>query len=139
MFFYFIWDKVFKNGPSIICGRFKKIEGIWSALSHRLKAIFVLEKRKFLSWLFVSIKNDLIMKLRLISKFMTSQSGKQMITIRMIPNNLSSKDNQAMKFGQLTKYSVRNISLQKSCRKWGGKLVPHLFLFFEKALDKVKL
>ena len=57
------------------------------------------------------------MKLRLISKFMTSQSGKQMITIRMIPNILSSKDNQGMKFGQLTKYNVRNISLQKSCRK----------------------
>ena len=57
------------------------------------------------------------MKLRLISKFMTSQSGKQMITIRMILNILSSKDNQAMKFGQLTKYNVRNISLQKSCRK----------------------
>ena len=57
------------------------------------------------------------MKLRLISKFMTSQSRKQMIRIRMIPNILSNKSNQAMKFGQLTKYSVRNISLQKSCRK----------------------
>ena len=28
-----------------------------------------------------------------------------------------SKDNEAMKFGQLIKYGARNIILQKSCRK----------------------
>ena len=30
-----------------------------------------------------------------------------------------SKGNQAMKFGQFTKYSVKDIFTQKSCRKWG--------------------
>ena len=43
-----------------------------------------------------------------------------------------------MKFGELTKYSVRNIFLQKSCRKWGIGLVLNTFLFFKKASCKVK-
>ena len=42
-----------------------------------------------------------------------------------------------MKFGQLIEYNKRNILFQKSCRK-GGKLVPDFFLFFKKALFKVK-
>ena len=39
---------------------------------------------------------------------MTSQTGQQM---QMLPNISRSKGNQAMKFGQLMKYSVRNIFL----------------------------
>ena len=35
--------------------------------------------------------------------------------IHILPNISRSKDNQAMKFGQLIKYSVRSIFLQKSC------------------------
>ena len=42
---------------------------------------------------------------------MTSQPGKQIITMHILPNDSRSKDNQAMKFGQLIKYSVRNIFL----------------------------
>ena len=42
---------------------------------------------------------------------MTSQTGKQIITINVLPNISRSKDSQAMKFGQLKKYSVRNIFL----------------------------
>ena len=40
---------------------------------------------------------------------MTSQTGQQIITIHVLPYISRSKGNQAMKFGQLIKYSVRNI------------------------------
>ena len=37
---------------------------------------------------------------------MTSQLGKQTITIHILPNISRSKDNQAMKVGQLIKYNM---------------------------------
>ena len=48
---------------------------------------------------------------------MTSQAGTQAITINILPDIPKSKDNQTMKFGQLTEYNMRKIFLQKSCRK----------------------
>ena len=54
-------------------------------------------------------QNDLIRKIKLILKFMTSQSGKQVIAIHILPNILRSKGNETMKFGQLVKYNLRNI------------------------------
>ena len=45
----------------------------------------------------------------LISKFMTSQTGQQIITIHIFSNILNSKYNQTMKFGQLVQYSMRNM------------------------------
>ena len=45
---------------------------------------------------------------------MTSQTEQQIITIHMLPDISRNEDNQAMKFGQLIKYSVKNIFLQKS-------------------------
>ena len=33
-----------------------------------------------------------------------------------------------MKMGQLIEYKIRNIFLEKSYRKYGGKLVPDLFI-----------
>ena len=48
-------------------------------------------------------------KEKLILKFMTSQSGKQVIAINILPNILRSKDKETMKFGQLIKYNLRNI------------------------------
>ena len=49
---------------------------------------------------------------------MTSQTDQQMITIHILPNISRSQGNhEAMKFGQLTKCSVRNNFLQKSRRK----------------------
>ena len=59
----------------------------------------------------------LIRKLWLISKFMTSQTVQQIITIHVLPNIFRSKGNQAIRFGQLIRYSVRNVFAQKSCRK----------------------
>ena len=40
-----------------------------------------------------------------ISKFMTSKPGEQTNTIHILPNISKSKDNQAMKFGQLIEYN----------------------------------
>ena len=50
-------------------------------------------------------------KLRLISKFLTTQTGKHIIAIEMFSITSRSKGNQAMKFGQLIKDKVRNIFL----------------------------
>ena len=58
-------------------------------------------------------ENSLIRKLRLISKFMTSHTGKQMITINILPNFTTwryismisgSKGNKTIKFDQLIGY-----------------------------------
>ena len=48
---------------------------------------------------------------------MTSQPGTQTIPIHILPNISRSKDNQAMKFGQLIEYNMRNIFLEKSYTK----------------------
>ena len=63
------------------------------------------------------MKNGLIRKLRLTSKFMTSQPGLQTIIIYTFPNISQSKENQATKFGQLIEYNKGNIFLQKLCGK----------------------
>ena len=52
---------------------------------------------------------------------MVSQTGKQIITIHILPIISRRTGNQAIKFGKLMKYSARNIFLQKSCKKWGGE------------------
>ena len=52
-----------------------------------VKALYVLKIFKFLSSLFGHVeKNGLISKVRLISEFMTSQSGKQTIAVLILPN-----------------------------------------------------
>ena len=69
---------------------------------------------------------------------MTSQTGTQTTTIKILPNISKSKGNQKMKFGQLIEYSVRNIFLQNHAENEAGRLVPDLFLFFKKALYEVE-
>ena len=46
-----------------------------------------------------------------------SQTGKQITTMHILRNTSRSKGNQAMKFGQLIRYNVRNNFLQKSFTK----------------------
>ena len=60
-------------------------------------------------------KNDLIRKIRLTSKFMTSQPGLQTIAIHKLPNISQNKGTQTIKFGELIEHN-RNILLQKLCR-----------------------
>ena len=69
---------------------------------------------------------------------MTSQTGQQIITIHILPNISKSKDNQAIKFGELIDYSMRIFVPQKSCRKWGREASSRSFCVFKKALCKVK-
>ena len=49
-----------------------------------------------------------------------------------------SKSNHGEKFCQLIKYNVRNIFLKIDAENVARKLVPDLFLFFNKTLYKVK-
>ena len=72
-------------------------------------------------------KNGLIRNIRLISKFMTSQPGKQTIAIHRLPNTSRSKDNQTMKFGQLIECNKKNIFLKKSYGRYGGESIPRPF------------
>ena len=83
------------------------------SLLKMLKALFVLEIFTFLPCLFGYVEKRLGKKVRLIPKFMTSQTGQQIINIHTLPNISRSEGNQAMKFGQLIKYNVRNIFLRK--------------------------
>ena len=54
----------------------------------------------------VLYENGLIRKPRLVSKFLTSQVGQQITTIRILPNISRSKNNQAIKFGLLREYEI---------------------------------
>ena len=72
-------------------------------------------------------KSGLIRKVRLISKFMTSQPGKQTIAIHILTNISRSKGNQTMKFGQLIEYDMRTIFLEKSFSKCGRETIPRPF------------
>ena len=55
---------------------------------------------------------------------MKSQTGQEIITIHMLFNISESKDNLTMNLGQLIKYSMRDIFLEKSCTKYGGEPTP---------------
>ena len=83
-------------------------------------------------------KNGLIRKVRLISKFMTSQICEGTITIDILPNASRSKDNQTMKFGQLIEYDEKNIFLKKPWRKRGRETSFTPLFVFKKALYDVK-
>ena len=63
---------------------------------------------------------------------MASPTGKQIITIHILPGISRSNDNQILKFGQLIEYNVRYIFLQTHTESAAGRLVPDLFLFLKK-------
>ena len=86
-----------------------------------LKALFVLEIFIVLSLIFVLVENELIRRLRLISKFMTLQTGQKIITVHILPNISWKTCNHAMKFSQLIKSDMQNI-----------------FFFFQKFIQKTK-
>ena len=63
----------------------------------------------------------MVRKLRSTSTFKTSQTGKQIITISILPNISRCKDNHTTRFGQLIECKIRNIFLEKSNAKCGGE------------------
>ena len=75
----------------------------------------------------VIYQNGLIRKIRLISKFMTSQSGQRTIVIHILSNIQRSEGTQTIKFGQLIECNIRNIFLEKSYTKCGGETSPRPF------------
>ena len=66
----------------------------------------------------------MIRKIRLISKFIVSQSGKQTIAINIVPNISRSKGNQTMKFSHLIEYNMKDIFLEKSYAQWSRETIP---------------
>ena len=50
---------------------------------------------------------------------MRSQTEKQVISIRILPNISRIKGNQKMKFGYLIEHNIRNIFVEKSDTKCG--------------------
>ena len=59
---------------------------------------------------------------------MTLRTGQQIITMHVFLNISRSKGNQAMKFGQLIKYSN---NLKNYAENEAERLVPDLFLFLK--------
>ena len=64
-------------------------------------------------------------KIRLILKFITSQTGKQIITIHILPKFSRSKGNQTMFFGQVIEHEKH--FLEKSYAKCSGEASPRPF------------
>ena len=58
---------------------------------------------------------------------MTSEPGKQTISIHILPNISRSKGNHTMKFGQSVEYNMRQIFLEKLYKKCGGDIIPSAF------------
>ena len=88
---------------------------------------------------FVLYQNGLVKKIRLISNFLTSQTGKQTFAIHILPIISRRKSNQTMKFGQLIECNMRYIFLEKSYTKCGGKTSSRLFsenLKLSKSVDQ---
>ena len=77
------------------------------------------------------LKNDLIRKLKLISKCMILQTAKQIITTHILLNISRSKNSQTMKFGQLIASNVRKILFffKNHAEKEAGRLVSDFSLF----------
>ena len=75
-----------------------------------LKPLFVLKILNCCLNFLVMWKNGLIRKM-LISKFMTSQPGKQTIAMHIWSNISRRKCNRTMKFGQLIEDNMKNIFL----------------------------
>ena len=96
-----------------------------NAFNFTLKALFILKIFKSCQFL---IMYGIIKMIRLISKFMTSQPGKQMTVMFILPNMSNSKDNQTMKLFQLIEIDMRNIFLKKKTfTKCGGETIPRPF------------
>ena len=97
----------------------------WKIFLFHLKSSFHFKVIKVFGLTF-RLKNDLIRKIRLISKFMTSEPGKQINAIQILPNISRSKGNQTMKFGQWIDYNMRNIFFEKLCTKCDGETISRL-------------
>ena len=99
----------------VICLIGSPLKMMKNAIHFFLKSFFVLKIFKFLSWHigYVGKTAWLIRKLRLVSKFVTSQPGLQAISIWILPNISQTKGNQTIKFGQVIEHN--KIFFFKNC------------------------
>ena len=103
-----------------------------------LKILFVLKTSVLFLDFFVIQRNSVVRKIKLISKFMTSQPGKQTIAIHILCNISGREDNQRPRPGQLIEYNIRSTFLEILYTKCGGetfmqsKLLQSLFLLYAK-------
>ena len=65
---------------------------------------------------------------------MTSQPGKQILAIQVLPVISTCKGNQTMKFDQLIEYNMRNNFLEKSTTKCGGETIKIEYLTIRKSI-----
>ena len=91
-----------------------------------LKVIFVLEIFPFLFWLIGHIGKR------------HQRLGSKLLHLHILPNTSRSKGNQVTKFVQLIEHNVRNIPLQKLCRKRGRETIMRLFFSYKKVLYESK-
>ena len=113
------------------------IFGHWKPFKNDEKCFLLFKLYSFSKDLYLCLnslvmqKNGLIRKIQLYSKFMTSQPGKQIIIINILPNIVRRKGNQTIKLGLLIDYNLRNIFFEKSYTKCGysqKRLIPDPFL-----------
>ena len=81
----------------------------------------------FLFWLFGHVAKRLDQKDKVNLKFCDVTAWLTKVVIHISLNILKNKGNQTMKFGQLIKYNMRNIFLEKSYRECGGETGPRPF------------
>ena len=109
-------DNLFKRSLSSL-RKFPTIEDPLKVMKKYFYFIFFPEIFTFFSDFLAMYRNGSIRKLWLISKFMTSQTGQQIARIHIWPSISRSKGNQAMKFGQIIKYIMRNTFSLKIMQK----------------------
>ena len=68
-------------------------------------------------------------KLRLISKFITSQTGQQRIAIQILSIISRSKSIQTITFGQLIEHNMKNVFLKSFTQNMVEKLFPDRFIY----------
>ena len=93
---------------------------------YTLKVLLVLKIFKFLYSLFGNIENQLDLKDQLNFRIYDVRTW-LIIAIHILINISRSKTNQAMKFGQLIEYNLRNIFREKSYTKCGGEAIHRPF------------
>ena len=100
-----------------------------NAFYFTLKALFVIKIFKFFSWLFGYVGKRLDEKDQINFKIYDVTTCLTNICNTHLPISQEVKAiNQAMKFGQLIKYNMRNIFFfEKSYTKCGRETIPRLF------------
>ena len=69
---------------------------------------------------------------------MTAKTGKQMISIHILPQILKSKSNQNMKFGHSTECNMKDIFFKNHDKNEAEGLVTEIFLFSKNSLHEVR-